>query len=256
MELTNNLKKLVASLSERKHRRRELLFKAEGTKCVLDTIHHFRCFSLLATRQWLEEYGEAVSFLDAGSISVASNADIQRMSSLKTPQGVIAVYRLEQIESVLDAPDDSLLLALDSVQDPGNLGTIIRTADWFGIRDIICSQDTADVYSPKVVQATMGAISRIRIHYCQLENMLPRLAAKMPVYGTFLDGEDLYSAPLTPSGIIVMGNEGNGISPGVASSVSQRIKIPSFPPGAVTSESLNVATAAAITIAEFRRRTI
>lgn len=161
---------------------------------------------------------------------------------------MIAVYRIPE----LSAPDFSgLVVALDCVQDPGNLGTIMRVADWMGVHTILASTDTVDCYSPKVVQATMGAISRVRVHYCNLSDVL---RGKDHVYGTFLDGSNIYDAALSPSGIVVMGNEGKGISPEVASTVTHRLRIPSFPPDVPTSESLNVAVATAITLAEFRRR--
>ena len=145
-----------------------------------------------------------------------------------------------------------LVLALDTVQDPGNLGTIVRIADWYGIEDILCSPLCADLYNPKVVQATMGALARVRVHYVDLVEFLPRIGT--PIYGTFLDGQDIYGQSLTPTGIIVMGNEGNGISPEVRKLVTHSLFLPSYPPGRITSESLNVAIATAVVCAEFRRR--
>jgi len=144
-------------------------------------------------------------------------------------------------------------LALDGIQDPGNLGTIIRIADWFGIPDIICSHDTVEVYNPKVVQATMGALSRVRVHSLDLSECMKQVE-ELPVYGTFLDGVNIYKQPLTSYGLIVMGNEGNGITPAVEQYISQRLFIPNFPQGKPTSESLNVAVATAIVCGEFRRR--
>ena len=141
------------------------------------------------------------------------------------------------------------------MQDPGNLGTIVRLADWFGIRHIVCSPETADLYNPKVVQATMGALARVRLYYTPLADFLGSMD-RTTVYGTFLDGVDLYRSTLTPRGVIVMGNEGNGISPELEPYIGSRLYIPSYPAGQPTSESLNVAMAAAITCAEFRRRQI
>ena len=147
------------------------------------------------------------------------------------------------------------MLALDDVQDPGNMGTIVRLADWFGIRDIVCSEATADCFNPKVVQATMGAITRVRVHYLPLPGLLEKaLSDGIPVYGTFLDGDDIYGAELSADGILVMGNEGKGIGPDVEKCVSRRLYIPSYPGGTATSESLNVAVATAVACAEFRRR--
>jgi TrmH family RNA methyltransferase len=147
----------------------------------------------------------------------------------------------------------SLSIALDGVQDPGNLGTIIRIADWFGISDIICSEDTVDAWNPKVVQATMGSIARVNIIYTNLPSFLDSLPTDFPVYGTLLDGENIYTQQLTKEGLIVMGNEGNGISTEIRPLVGRRLFIPSYHP-ADTAESLNVAIATAITCAEFRRR--
>jgi len=148
---------------------------------------------------------------------------------------------------------EHLCIALDGVQDPGNLGTIIRIADWFGIDTIICSQTTADAYSPKVVQATMGSISRVKVFYTDLTEFLRELDRDIPIYGTLLDGENIYNSQLSANGIIVMGNEGNGISPAIRELVSHRLLIPSYPLERDTAESLNVAIATAITVAEFRR---
>jgi TrmH family RNA methyltransferase len=149
--------------------------------------------------------------------------------------------------------NNSLVLALDRVQDPGNLGTIIRVADWMGVDTIIASRDTVDVFNPKVVQATMGAIARVKVHYVDLPQFLSSLT-DIPIYGTFLDGTNIYTTPLSPTGIVIMGNEGQGISPEVEKLVNAKILIPSYPPERPTSESLNVATATAITLAEFRRQ--
>lgn len=252
MELTAALRKEIARLAKARNRHEQGLFVAEGTKCVLDTVPHFRCRYLLATDAWLHQYAALLP----GSVSPmpVKQSDIERMSSLTSPQPVMAVYEIPDSAPLPDTACDSLLVALDRVQDPGNLGTIIRLCDWFGVRHILAAHDTADVYSPKVVQATMGAISRVKVHYCDLAAELARLSESMPVYGTFLDGHNLYHATLDRSrGVIVMGNEGRGISPEVAANVSHRLLIPSYPPDASTSESLNVAMATAIMLAEFRR---
>ena len=150
---------------------------------------------------------------------------------------------------------ESLCLALDDIQDPGNLGTIIRLADWFGIEHIFCSQGTVDVYNPKTIQATMGALARVKLHYCNLPSMIAELG-NVPVYGTFLDGDNMYEKKLTNYGLIVMGNEGNGVSQEVAELVNERLYIPNYPLQRETSESLNVAVATAVVCAEFRRRAI
>jgi TrmH family RNA methyltransferase len=191
----------------------------------------------------------------------ASSTEIEQMSSLRTPQGVIGVFRKrkDQVPTPTKLSDGQLLLALDGIQDPGNLGTIIRTCDWFGIYDILCTKDTADCYNPKVVQATMGALARVRVHYVNnLSEVLAQFqTAGYPVYGTLLDGKNMYAPSAIPTkekGIIVMGNEGNGISEDVRMLVTHSLLIPSYPANIPTSESLNVSIATAIVLAEFRRQ--
>ncbi len=248
MEVTNGIIKWVHSLAQKKNRDNERCFVAEGTKCVLDTLSAFRLRGLFCTENWLRNH----NIEDA---DVVSSSQIERMSMLKTPTEVIAVYEMPDYDVDLSETVRSLNLALDNVQDPGNLGTIIRIADWFGINDIYCSVDTVDVYNPKVVQATMGAISRVRVHYCDLPGLFGTLK-DVPVFGTFLDGDSIYEEKLGSNGFIVMGNEGKGISPEVEKYVDKRLLIPSYPVGVVTSESLNVGMATAIVVSEFRRRMI
>ncbi len=255
-ELTNSLRKMIHGLGSSKNRRAEGLFVAEGTRCVLETLGLFNCRYFIATQKWVDEHCDKLH--NAGEIIIATQSDISRISQQKTPQPVIAVYEIPTRSLDLGKLTSSLVLALDTVQDPGNLGTIIRIADWFGISDIICSADTVDLYNPKVVQATMGAIARVAVHYVPLCPTLAKLAndgqTETPIYGTFLDGDNIYETNLSPTGVIIMGNEGNGISPEVAKMVNHRLLIPSFPPNRPTVESLNVGMATAITVAEFRRR--
>jgi TrmH family RNA methyltransferase len=179
--------------------------------------------------------------------------ELTRASLQKTPQDVLAIFEQPSYEMQADVISQSLCLALDDVQDPGNLGTIIRVADWFGIEHIFCSQGTVDVYNPKTIQATMGALARVKLHYCDLPSFIASLK-DIPVYGTFLDGDNMYEKKLTPHGLVVMGNEGNGVSAEVANLVNERLYIPNYPPQRETSESLNVAMATGIICAEFRRR--
>ena len=249
-ELTNNLRKMVASLGNARSRREEKCFVAEGTKCVCDTWHAFSCRYLFATQAWVDEHKNA---LPGSAPIIVKRADMERMSQLSTPSQVLAVYELPESKFDEKRLTSNLVIALDRVQDPGNLGTIIRIADWFGITDIVCSPDTVDVYNPKVVQATMGAISRVKVHYVDLADLIKR-NTDIPVYGTFLDGRNIYETSLTPHGIVVMGNEGQGISDEIGVLIKRRLFIPSYPQERPTSESLNVGMATAITIAEFRRR--
>lgn len=249
-------RKLIASLRLTRHRREHSLFVIEGTRGVLDTLGMFSMAMLVATPAWLDANAGRLDSLTAPLLT-ASEGDMARMSSLKSPQGVLAVCRIPQVEGEFRPNPRSLVLALDCVQDPGNLGTIIRLADWFGVSTILASADTADVYNPKVVQATMGALARVEVRYVDLPAELSRLCgAGIPVCGTFLDGSDIYSTTLPEGGVVVMGNEGNGISPEVERCVSSRLLIPSFPPGRQKVESLNVATATAIVLSEFRRRAL
>lgn len=253
MELTNALRRLIKSLDEAKHRRENGLFCAEGTKCIADTAGAFHCRYLFGRRDWLESHDDIVTRIDAENVFAVNGADMQRMTHLSTPPSVIAVYDIpDDRDRDLTEAKQQLTVALDRIQDPGNLGTIIRLCDWMGVTDILASHDTADVWSPKVVQATMGAIARIHVCYCNLTEILSSWPS--PVYGTYLDAPDIYTAELSASGVIVFGNEGQGISPEVSLCVNRRLYIPSFPTGRATSESLNVATAAAITLSQFRSR--
>lgn len=237
---------MIRSLGDKRARTELGLFVAEGEKLVSELPG-----SGFRVRRLLVREDSAV----AGGFGVEAERvtarEMERISHLKTPQGVLALVEIPR-RRLPDAPGRELTLALDGVQDPGNLGTILRLADWFGIRDVLCSPQTADCFNPKVVQATMGAILRVRVHYCDLPRVLS--GAGVPVYGTFLDGENIYGAGLGPSGIVAMGNEGNGITPGVAAAVTRRLYIPPYPPGHPSSESLNVAVATAIVCSEFRRR--
>lgn len=248
-ELTKARRKEIAALADAKGRSRQGAFMAEGTKCVLDTLGAFKLRLLAATEAWL-----AAHDVD-GPVVAVNRGMLGEMSSMSLAPDVIAVYELPD-DSVFDPelPAGNLVIALDRVQDPGNLGTIIRTADWMGITTILASADTVDCFNPKVVQATMGAISRVKVIYGNLPEMLEAVGKEVPVYGTFLDGENIYRQPLSDNGVIVMGNEGSGISAEVAAAVTRRLFIPSYPPGRATSESLNVATATAITLSQFRSR--
>ena len=254
--VTANQRKLIASLQQARHRRALGLFVIEGTRSVLDSARCFEIEMLVATPAWLEEHGHRLP-PHAGTLLTARAEDMKQMSSMVTPQGVLAVCRIPASPESFEPDPDELILALDRVQDPGNMGTIMRVADWFGINRIIASPDTVDIYNPKVIQATMGAIARVQVLYMPLAPTLRELADKgIEIYGTFLGGEPLYTSPLSKGGVIVMGNEGNGITDETASAITRRITIPPYPADHPTVESLNVGVATAITVAEFRRRSL
>lgn len=258
--LTKNTIKHIRSLSQKKFRDASRSFIAEGPKVVGDLLPLFPCLQLFATADCLQQFREdgLLAKANIGETETVTQQELERLSSQKSPRGALAVFAMKEETDEAAAlallPSQTLCLALDGVQDPGNLGTIIRIADWFGIEHVFCSPDTADAYAPKVVQATMGAIGRIHLHYADLPQFIASLAADTPVYGTFLDGSNLYANELSAHGLVVMGNEGNGISDTVAQLVNKRLLIPSFPSGRNTSESLNVAVATAIICGEFRRR--
>ena len=246
--ISKNLIKLIKSLEQKKYRKREILFVAEGPKVVGDLMALMAPQRIIATSEWYKEKKISEDV-------VVTEDEIRKVSFLQHPQDVVALFELPEMEELpVEQLCDHLTLALDDIQDPGNLGTIIRLADWFGIEHILCNLGTADAYSPKVVQATMGSIARVKLHYTNLAEYLEQLQDAVPVYGTFLDGNNLYAEKLSPSGIIIMGNEGNGISEQVERYVTKRLLIPSYPAERPTAESLNVAIATAITCAEFRRK--
>lgn len=247
--LSKNKIKYIHSLELKKNRKEEGVFVAEGFKLVGDLMGHFRCKLILATRQWLA----ADRMVEAEEIIEVTQDELARVSFQKTPQEVLAVFYQPEYSIDKSVLSNSLCIALDDVQDPGNLGTIIRLADWFGIEHIFCSKGTADVFNPKTIQATMGALARVKVYYCDLPEFISSLN-DIPVYGTFLDGNDMYKEELTPHGLIVMGNEGNGIGKEVGSLINKRLFIPNYPMERETSESLNVAIATAVICAEFRRR--
>ena len=224
----------------------EGLFIAEGDKLVEEILS-----SGLAVRSLYTTHRDST----LRGATLIERSEMERISQLKSANTTLAVveqprYRLDE-----GALKHTLVLALDGVQNPGNMGTIMRLADWFGVSDILCSRECADCYNPKVVQATMGAILRVRVHYVDdLAALLKRLnSCGMPIYGTLLDGENIYTKQLTTNGVIVMGNEGRGLSDVCRATVSDSLFIPPYPIDTPTSESLNVAMATAVVLAEFRR---
>lgn len=246
--ISKNQLKLIHSLEQKKYRTQNSLFVAEGPKTVGDLMRRMQPKMIFATQEWLDRNSS-----DGIQTVCVSEGELRQISFQQHPQEVLALFPLPAPSHATDAKNN-IILALDGVQDPGNLGTIIRIADWFGIDTILCSQNTADAFSPKVVQATMGSIARVNIVYCDLVQTLTAIAADgVPVYGTLLDGSNIYSQKLTANGVIVMGNEGNGISEQVRTLVTHKLLIPSFTKSDDHAESLNVAIATAVTLSEFRR---
>ena len=238
---------LVRALADKRGRAEHGLFLAEGEKLIGELrASHLRVRKIYALE----------GIFAGEEVETVAPRDMERLSQLKTPSNSLALVEIPHYRLKTADLRGQLTLALDEVQNPGNVGTIIRLADWFGIRDILCSEGTADCFNPKVVQATMGAILRVRVHYTPLAPLLAEAAAGgIPVYGTFLEGENIYTEELSPTGIVVMGNEGRGVTEAVARSVTRKLFIPPWPAGRRGSESLNVAMATSIVCAEFRRQT-
>ena len=255
-ELSVEKRKFFGSLARGKGRREHGLFTVEGARGVGEMLQAGGCRAraLIATAEWLDSRKDIAGTGDF-EVYRASKVDMERLSALKSSQEVVAVFELPLWEEPSAAELlASLTLALDDVQDPGNLGTIIRLADWWGVRHIVTSAATADCFNPKVVQSCMGALGRVRVVKTEsLADFLKRARqAGVEVYGTFMNGENVYAAALSTPGVIVMGNEGNGISREVEALTTRRLTIPSFPPRGSHVESLNVATAAAIVLGQFR----
>ena len=246
--ISKNKIKYIRSLELKKNRNKEGKFVAEGHKVVDDLLVLQPADLIVATQEWL--HGK--HFAAQTEVVEVTEEELKKVSFLQHPQQVLAVFK-QATSGDFSINTNELNLALDGVQDPGNLGTIIRIADWFGITHIYCSQDTADVYNPKVVQATMGSIARVKVEYGDLLGLVESLPADVPIYGTLLDGDNIYQQTLENRGLIVMGNEGKGISPALAKKVNHKLLIPNFPEGRATADSLNVAIATAITCSEFRR---
>ncbi|HPE83522.1 MAG: RNA methyltransferase [Aequorivita sp.] len=231
--------KLITSLRLKKYRDQTGLFIAEGPKVIAE---------LLAEGLTLQSLFSTNSFeITAENHFQVTEAELKKISFLKTANTSVAVFEIPEPRLL---QDKGLIVALDAVRDPGNLGTIIRLCDWFGVQQLICSEDTTDCFNPKVVQATMGSLARVQVHYISLSEYLDRTA--LPVFGGFMDGKNVYSEKLPKDGIVVMGNEANGISGAILQKITHKISIPRFGESQKT-ESLNVATATAILLSEFRR---
>lgn len=239
--LSKNQIKFINRLGQKKFRFQDGYFMVEGIKTINELLQsHFELHQLYTTESFN---------IDAKTENLISETDLKRISFLKTPNRALAVFKIPEPKPINYT---NLILALDDVRDPGNLGTIIRLCDWFGIKDLVCSKQTVDCYNPKVLQATMGSISRVNINYIDLDVFLKE--AQKPIFGAFMDGENVYNTALPKEGILIMGNEANGISKTIEEMVTKRIAIPRFGDLQAT-ESLNVATATAVLLSEFKRGT-
>ncbi len=239
--VSKNQIKIITGLQQKKYRKLHKLFFAEGIKVVQELLNsNFELHQLFTTQDMFKGVPE-------DKTELITEAELKKISALATPNVCLALFMMPEERQV---PDSGLIVALDDVRDPGNLGTIIRLCDWFGIAHLVCSENCVDIYNPKVVQATMGSLTRVNVVYTDLAAHLSK--TDLPVFGTFMDGKNIYTEILPENGIIVMGNEANGISEEIESMVTGKISIPRFGNLQLT-ESLNVATAAAITLSEFRR---
>ena len=239
--VSKNQIKLITSLQQKKYRIINKLFFAEGVKVIQELLDsNFELEHLYSTKQDFEE-------VLASKKTLINDADLKKITALATANSCLAVFKIPVEKKIRES---GLIIALDSIRDPGNMGTILRLSDWFGIKEVVCSKETVDLYNPKVVQATMGSIARVNVSYVDLNVFISN--TDLAVFGTFMDGENIYKTTLPQEGIIVMGNEANGISEELEKMIKNRLSIPRF--GEIQkTESLNVATATAIILSEFRR---
>ncbi|WP_370226613.1 TrmH family RNA methyltransferase [Mesoflavibacter sp.] len=235
--ISKNQIKNITRLQQKKYRQQEGLFIAEGVKVINEFLNStFKLVDLFTTKTFNVE-----------NETLITEAELKKISALKTPNTALAVFEIPKLSLI---ESKGLIVALDALRDPGNLGTIIRLCDWFGVKQLLCSKETVDCFNPKVVQATMGSFTRVNVFYIDLNHYLEE--TKQTVFGAFMDGENVYASNLPADGILVLGNEANGISQSIEKHVNQRISIPRFGDLQAT-ESLNVATAGAILLSEFRR---
>ncbi len=254
--ISKNKIKLIKSLEYKKYRDLHQLFLAEGNKIVTDLLlSKTEVKTLIGTPEFLIQTKNLIK--QGTEVIESDHAGIKSASLLQNPQEAIALCRIPAYNPDEGDPSSQLIICLDNIQDPGNLGTIIRVADWFGIENVVCSSGMADIFNPKAVQASMGSAGRVRVHYAPLQTFLAVASEKgVPITGACLDGENVFTSDLPETGILMMGNEGRGISAELAGYINKKISIPAFSKSATHAESLNVAIATAILCAEFRRRSI
>ncbi|MCP4310509.1 MAG: RNA methyltransferase [Bacteroidetes bacterium] len=250
--------KLIRSLDRKKYREHQKLFVVEGVKMVLELLEAGggevpEVTEIFASGEWIELYGESVG--EGIGLNEATEQELRKVSHLVTPQQVMAIVKIPEQNLNPAILSGEIVLGLEAIRDPGNLGTIVRTADWFGIRHILCTPDSVDLYNPKVVQATMGAMARTRVYYTPLEPLLEDSSMQgKPVYGTFLGGKNIYETSLEPAPMILFGNESKGLSGQYDPHIKERLSIPSFAGEEGGSESLNLASSVAVVCSEIKRR--
>jgi RNA methyltransferase, TrmH family len=253
--LSKNKTKFINSIKKKKYRELYHCFFAEGEKLVDELLRStLQITDILSTSDWLDK--NKLNLPSDIEISEITDAELKKISSLTTPNKVLAIAKLPVLSFKKDEIQNDLSLILDNINDPGNLGTIVRIADWFGIKNIFCSNESVDAYNPKVVQASMGALYRVKVHYVDLNSFLPQFSIdeNFKIFGTFLEGENIYNEELCKNGFIIMGSESHGISEYLKSHVNKKLFIPNYPGDIKTSESLNISVATAIICSEFRRR--
>lgn len=251
--LSKQVTKIIQNLEKKKFREKYNLFKTEGDKLVGELLHSgLKINNIIATEEWIGTHREAIKDLNTTLVTDREMGTVSNFQSLPEVIALAEMPRYEYDEQIINC---SLSLVLNGIQDPGNLGTILRVADWFGIQNIFCDADCAGIYNPKCVQASMGAIFRVKVFYTDLAILLEKHSSEtFHTYGTFLDGENIYRKELDTKGFIIMGNEGKGISEELEKRIDTRLTIPSFAATSESTESLNVGVATGIILSEFKRR--
>ncbi|WP_251622968.1 TrmH family RNA methyltransferase [Odoribacter lunatus] len=252
--LSKHVTKIVQNLEKKKFREKYNLFKIEGDKLVRELLQSdFKIHSLFAYRHWAEQHSDLLGNREVTEVDEKEMASISNFQSL--PE-VLALAEIPQYRHNADEIKQSLSLLLNGIQDPGNLGTILRVSDWFGIRHVFCDEDCASFHNPKCVQASMGAVFRVKVHYTDLNALIQTYRSdSFHCYGTFLHGDNIYRTPLASRGFIVMGNEGKGIRADIEALIDKKLTIPSFADSTFSTESLNVGVATGIILSEFKRNT-
>lgn len=248
--------KFINSLYQKKFRKEHQCFIAEGSKLVEELLQsRFNCTGVFATGTWIAKNQKLLNLKQVECLEV-NESELQRISSLTTPNQALATFSIAQKTFEPGTAQHEVVLMLDDLNDPGNLGTILRTADWFGINHVICSPESVDLYNPKTIQATMGSVARVNVYYLDLVEVLKNKHASVPVYGAVLHGKPLTDCITNRNGYLLIGNEAHGISPRLQTHITHPVRIPSYAeggPGIYRPESLNAAIAAAILCWEFRK---